>query len=99
MANRLVLQALLESITEHVYFKAPSNLKMEYPCIMYQRDGSAAKFADNRPYSHTKRYQVTVVDRNPDSELPDEVEALPLCTFDRHFLAENLHHFVFTLFF
>jgi hypothetical protein len=99
MADRLALQTLLESITERVYFKPPSNLKMEYPCIMYQRDGSDAKFADNRPYSHTKRYQVTVVDRNPDSELPDKVEALSLCTFDRHFLADNLHHFVFTLFF
>jgi hypothetical protein len=99
MGSRQALQSLLEEITEHVYFKPPSNLKMQYPCIMYKRDGSDAKFADNRPYTHTKRYQVTVVDRNPDSELPDKVEELPLCTFNRHFQADNLNHYVFTLFF
>jgi|SRR4051794_20943882 len=99
MASRLQLQTLLESITEHVYFQAPTGTEMEYPCILYNRDQSHTEFADNRPYSRTKRYQVTVVDRDPDSELPDKVEALPLCTFSRAFETENLHHFVFTLFF
>jgi hypothetical protein len=46
-----------------------------------------------------KRYQVTVVDRNPDSDLPDQVQNLPLCQFSRFFTADNLNHFVFNLFF
>jgi len=72
---------------------------MQYPCIIYARDNSQAEFADNRPYTHTKQYQITVVDRNPDSELPDKVEDLPYCSFDRYFPADNLNHYVFTLFF
>lgn len=99
MASRLQLQTLLETITEHVYFQPPVNIQMQYPCITYARDSSQVNFADNRPYSHTKRYQVTVIDRNPDSELPDKVEELPLSSFNRFFAANNLNHYVFNLFF
>jgi hypothetical protein len=96
---RVELQALLESITENVYFQAPTNGQMQYPCILYNREDSDNKFAGNKKYLHTKRYQVTVIDRDPDTELSDEVENLSLCDFDRYFAADGLHHFVFTLFF
>lgn len=99
MAPRLQLQTLLESITEHVYFQPPTNMQMQYPCILYSRDETWTAHADNLPYARLKRYQVTVVDRNPDSELPDMVQDLPYCRFDRHFSAAELHHYVFTLFF
>ena len=99
MAPRASLQTLLESITEKVYFQPPTNTKMSYPCVRYARDGSTQQGADNLKYRHTKRYQVTVIDRNPDSTLPDEVEELPMCSFDRFFTADNLNHWVFTLFF
>lgn len=99
MGSRLDLQTLLESITPNVYFQPPTGIQMQYPCIKYSRADSAVAHADNRPYRRTKQYQVTVIDRNPDSELPDTVEELPLCSFDRFFAAENLNHYVFTLFF
>jgi hypothetical protein len=72
---------------------------MKYPCIVYHRDSANTKFADNSPYDYTKRYRLTVIDQDPDSELPDKVAMLPLCTFDRFFTADNLNHDVFTLFF
>lgn len=99
MASRLQLQTLLETITEYVYFQPPTNIQMQYPCIVYARDDSHTEFAGNRPYTRTKRYQITVIDRNPDSELPDKVEELSLCSFDRYFATDNLNHFVFNLFF
>lgn len=99
MAPRLQLQALLELITENVYFQPPTNIQMQYPCIIYERDGSEVNHADNGSYQRTKRYQVTVIDRNPDSQLPDRVEELPLCRFDRFFTADSLNHHVFNLFF
>lgn len=101
MASRLELQTLLEELlgSEQVYFQPPSNIQMQYPCIVYARNDSQTEFADNRPYAHAKQYQVTVIDRDPDSELPDKVEALPYCAFDRYFAAENLNHYVFTLYF
>jgi len=99
MAPRLELQTLLESFTEHVYFQPPPNIEMQFPCIRYMRLNSVTEFAENRPYVRTKQYQVMVIDRNPDSVLPDQVEALPLCSFDRFYTADNLNHFVFNLFF
>lgn len=96
---RTELQTILEGITPHVYFQPPVNLQMSYPCIRYERDGSGNQRADNLPYRTAKRYQITVIDRNPDSNLPDQVENLQFCEFDRWFAADNLNHWVFTLFF
>jgi hypothetical protein len=99
MAQRLQLQSLLELITPNVYFQPPPNISLEYPCIVYVRYGSKVQHAENALYLHTKLYQVTVIDRDPDSRLPDMVEELPLCAFDRFFATENLNHHVFNLYF
>ncbi len=100
-APRLQLQAVLEALlgSEHVYFQPPASVQMMYPCIVYSRDFASTAFADNNPYRFTKRYQVTIIDRNPDSEIPDKVAKLPMCTFNRHFTAANLHHDVYDLYF
>lgn len=99
MAPRLELQTLLESLTPHVYFQPPPKEKMQYPCIMYERSGTSAEHADNELYRHAAQYQVTVVDQDPDTEIKDMVERLRYSAFDRFYAAENLNHFVFTLFF
>jgi hypothetical protein len=101
MAPRLELQELLVEIlgNDQVYFQPPPTVSMDYPCIVYQRDFETSRFADDRPYFRRKRYQVTVIDRNPDSVIPDKVAELPLCMFDRFYTAENLNHDVFKLFF
>jgi hypothetical protein len=101
MGQRLQLQMLLESIigTRNVYFQPPANLRMQYPCIVYKRDTARTRFAGNLPYRYTKRYQVTLIDQDPDSVIPDKIAALPMCTFDRSFAADNLNHDVFSLYF
>jgi hypothetical protein len=102
MAPRQNLHSVLTGICENAYFQPPSNVQMQFPCIVYERDGSNArefKYADNGLYRLVKRYQVTVIDRNPDSELPDLVEELPMCQFDRFFAADNLNHWVLNLFY
>lgn len=98
-APRLQLQSLLEQFCNHVYFQPPNGLSMQYPCIVYLRDDAITRFAGNKPYSYTKRYQVTVIDSNPDSPIPDKVAGLPLCAYDRWFAADNLNHDVFNLYF
>lgn len=99
MAPRPQLQALLEGITEHVYFQPPSNLTMQYPCITYARDAADTKRADNTAYSFTQRYMVTVIDRDPDSIIPAKVRELPMCNYVQFFASDGLNHDVFTLFF
>lgn len=101
MAPRLELQNLLEGLlgSSNVYFQPPANVQMNYPCIVYKRDSADTQFAGNKPYLYVKRYMVTVIDRNPDSEIPDKIAQQPMCLFDRNYAADGLHHDVFNLYF
>lgn len=89
----------LEDPERHVYFQPPTNIRIEYPAIVYERSTGDTQFADNAPYVFDKRYTVTVIDPDPDSEVPDEVSKLPRCIADRHFVSENLHHDTFNLYY
>jgi hypothetical protein len=97
--SRLQLHSLLTGLTEHVYFQPPPNDQMQYPVHLVFTGWTSADHANNELYRHAKQYQVTVVDRDPDSILPDQVEALPLCAFVRAFPADDLNHWVFDLYF
>lgn len=101
MGQRLELHELLKNIlgSGNVYFQPPPSVAINYPCIIYKRDYLDTKFAGNKPYKQKKRYQITVIDRNPDSLIPDKIAALPMCVFDRHYPADNLNHDVYKLFF
>lgn len=101
MADRTALQTLLESIlgSDAVYFQPPPTYQMVYPCIVYERSKFDTEFADNYPYKIGKRYTITVIDKNPDSIIPDKITLLPGCIFDRHFVSDNLNHDVFTIYF
>lgn len=48
---------------------------------------------------NTKCYKITLIDDDPDSELPDKLETFPLCQFDRFYPADNLNHWVYNLYF
>jgi hypothetical protein len=101
MAPRLDLQAKLAALlgSTQVYFQPPANVQMKYPCIVYSRDRAETQFAGNLPYKYAKRYQVTVIDRDPDSLIPDKVAALPTCVHSRFYTADGLNHDVFDLYF
>lgn len=101
MGRRLDLQAILEAIpgVSKVYFQPPEDVKLSYPAIVYSRDYVASTFAGNRPYRHTKRYLITVIDRNPDSKIPDYVSSLPMSSFDRAYSANQLNHDVYSVYF
>ena len=101
MAPRLDLQSLLVDTlgSSNVYFQPPSTVTMQYPAIVYKWDTSAELFANNNLYKDERRYLVTVIDKNPDSSIPDAIKTLPKCSFDRAYSADNLNHFVYKLFF
>ena len=101
MAPRLELQARLVAIlgTGNVYFQPPTNVEIQYPCIVYKRSDADTAFADNQTYRRGWRYQVTVIDSNPDSLIPDKLLQEPLSHFRRHFTAGNLNHDVFDLYY
>ncbi len=54
-----------------VYFQPGETVIMQYPCIIYQRKAGDTQYADNNPYIFMREYSVIVIDRNPDSVIPD----------------------------
>lgn len=92
----LVLKAILGS--DKVYFQPPPTVKMEYPCIVYKRDALSTDHANDLPYQNRTRYQVTVIDINPDSDIPPKMHELPLCSYERFYTADNLNHDVYNLY-
>lgn len=91
-----VLRDILGS--EHVYFQPPSNIEMQYPAIVYERSQADTQFAGNLPYKVTKRYTVTLISKKPETDLWDQIAALPSCTHSAFFVADNLNHDVFDIF-
>ena len=83
----------------HVYFDPPESMQLQYPCIVYQIDTRRTEFAGNKPYTVTSRYQVTVIHRDPDDIIPESIAWLESALMDRHYVANNLHHSVFTLYY
>lgn len=95
------LQALLEDIlgSRNVYFQPPSDKRLSYPCIMYELDYVNTSFANNKPYTMTKRYSITYIDKLPDMTIPDKIGALPMCTFSRFYTTEDFNHYIYKLYF
>lgn len=101
MAPRLELDALLRDIlgSDRVYFQPPEDVKLVYPCIVYQREFVQLDHADDRTYNQRKRYQVTVIDTDPDSTIHEEILELPKCRYERFYTADQLNHDVLILFY
>lgn len=97
--SRLELHKLLEDIlgSSNVYFQPPEGFRLKYPCIVYNRSTSRSNSASNAPYRVDKRYSVTLIVRDPDSDLPDKLEWLPQSIFERFFTKDQLNHYIFNI--
>lgn len=82
-----------------VYYQPPENLKMVYPAIRYEKSGGIILQANDRNYIGRQRYQIFVIDADPDSCIASDIlKAFSLCTLDRTYRADNLNHDVLTLY-
>ena len=100
MGSRLELHEELCEIlgNRRAYFQSPASVKMSYPCIRYSLGGINSLKANDKNYKNTKRYEITVIDTNPDSDIYLKIlEHFPMCSFDRPCTADNLNHWVLTL--
>lgn len=101
MDKQAKLQTLLEGLlgSRNVYYQPPASLIMKYPAIRYENDDIDSKFADNKKYLNTNRYQITVISELPDHEVKQKILDLPLSSFDRHYVSDNMNHDVITLYY
>ena len=100
MESRLELQAMLEELlgSQNVYFNPPESIKMKYDAIRYSRKDIVNVYANNSVYKQDNCYELIAIYEDPDSDLPKKLSKLPKCSFDRHYIADNLNHDVFTLY-
>ena len=101
MVNRLDLQNKLEEIlgSRNVYYQPPDSVKMKYTAIKYSKDNVSFRHANDSKYSKMTRYQLIVISRKPDDPVIEKLLALPYCSYDRPYIADNLYHDVLTLYF
>lgn len=99
MAPRQNLQMILSEFCQNVYFQPPSNVQMKYPAIVYERDRSDTQFANNSPYAVRRNYSITLITRDPDDGIFEALAGLPLCAHQRYYVADNLNHDVFSIYF
>ncbi len=93
---------------QHVFFQPGPNITLHYPCVVYKRDGSRPMFADNNRYVTHWSYQMIIIDRDPISScidntgtktIIDAISELPRCSYIRHYVADNLNHDVFKIYY
>ena len=95
MGSRLNLQTELEDIlgSRNVYFQPPESKKLTYDCIVYYRKDIWNRHADNNNYILENCYELTLIYRDPDSDLTHRIlNHFQYSTFNRHFTSDNLNH-------
>lgn len=99
--KRLELHEFLVSIlgSKNVYYQPPETIKMSYPAIVYSRDDIDNRSADNSVYMQFNVYEITVIDKDPDSIVVEKLSMLPMSRFERHYVANNLNHDIFRLYY
>ena len=101
MATRVDLQNVLEELlgSRNVYYQPPESLKMNYPAIVYARKTIDNSYANNSVYKQNYAYEITVIDKNPDSEIVDKMAKFKTARFVRHMVVDNLNHDIFNIYY
>lgn len=105
MARRLELHEELCSNlgSRNVYFQPPASVKIKYDptgAIVYKIADRNDLKADDIRYRGMRRYEVTFITRDPDSEIPDKLlDYFQYIRHERSYPADNLHHDVFTIYY
>ena len=89
---RVELQELLKEYCDTVYFQPPSSIRINYPCIVYNRSTDYINRANDKLYMKEKLYRVTVMDKNPDSDIADRLQELPWAVIISRDVIDNIYH-------
>lgn len=102
MASRLKLHEEFCEIlgNRNGYFNPPESIKMSYPCIRYSLSDPDQKYANDKNYRKTNKYEGVIIDHDPDSVIPDKIlEHFSMCKMSKPYRADGLNHFPFTLYY
>jgi hypothetical protein len=99
--KRFLFDAKLKEITEltNVYYDPPESVLMEYPAIVYKKTNMPARYANNKKYIKRLAFEVKVIAEDADTKYVDLINDMDFSHYDRHYVAYDLHHDVFTIIF
>ena len=101
MDKRMQLQSELERLVGlNVYFQPPATVQLKYPCVIYNLSSGNAIYADNSVYTYTNRFELIFIYRKQNMKIVEIVlRTFPMCTVSRMYIADNLYHYVFNLYY
>lgn len=91
---------LLQQAVQHdrVYFQTPENLKIEYPAVVFHLSKIEIDRASDVPYKGAKEYSVTLITKDPEPDVIDEILKIPYSSLDTTYISDGMNHFVFTFY-
>lgn len=78
--------------TRNVYYQPPESVKIIYPAIVYNKSSIETTRASDSAYTFNYRYDILVIDKKPDNRIIEELLKMPYCSYDRHYISDNLYH-------
>lgn len=101
MRSRLELSQILNAIEgpKKVYFQPPDGTKLVYPCIIYNLVSINHRNADDIKYIGHKKYEVIVIDKDPDSTIYESLLDIKYSIFNRVYVSDQLYHYVVNIYF
>ena len=99
MRPRSELRAILQGICPNLYFQPPESIKMKYPCIVYSLSKIESNFASDKPYTLHNRYSLIYICKDPDDNTKYMIAQLQGCRFDRQYVADNLYHYAYEIYY
>lgn len=100
MADGPNLCKLLKEVSGiKVYYQPPETVKMVYPCIRCSRSNIRQNYANDKTYSKFNRYELIVISEEFDYDVVDTLLELEMCSFDRQYVADNLYHYVLSIYY
>ena len=87
--------------TGKVYFQPPSSVQLNYPCWVVERTTAYQPKANDKTYLFRPGYKCMFMNREePDPEIlrmiPQRYER---CKYQNHYVADNVHHDVFLIYY
>lgn len=96
--KRMKLHRKFLELTPNVYFQPPESIRLEYPAIVYNLRRIQSINADDGKHHRFFIYEIMVINKNPDSEITNEISQWSKTTHERRYTKDNLYHDVFRQF-
>ena len=101
MKTRLEVQSMLDDVlgSQNVYFQAPPNTGMKYPCIVYRFENFRIDHADNKPYVMTGRWEIHHMYKSIKNDLKEKmIFVAPYVSYDRRIVTDGVYNDYYTIY-